>query len=120
MFPVSSPTVDERSRLTGVVAIRLMKSRARHHVYSERAKSTRNPALSYVTSLEREILIVSEKDWRTVLKAWWRPRETRALASLLVLARDHAVRDVAASFDDQTTIESLARFFQTFKPEALL
>lgn len=99
-----------------------MKSRARHFVYSERTEASNNPALRNMTWLEGEILREVEKDWRTVISYWkgMTNYERQVLVSILRLAKSRAVKEAAEFFDDQTTKESLARFFESFRPEDLI
>ena len=99
-----------------------MKSRARHHVYSERTEASGNPALRNMAWLEGEILHEVEKDWRTTLSYWkgMTGYERQALVSILRLAKTRAIKEAAEFFDDQTTKESLQQFFESFRPEDLI
>lgn len=118
------PDVDDRDRArrTEFLATRLMKCRARHGAYAERALATGNPALSYVALLEAELLREAERDWRVILQHWLLrvPSDHQRLLALLQLARDKAQREVCAVFDDQITTESLTTFFGVLKPESLI
>jgi hypothetical protein len=117
-----NPTVEQRGKTTENAAVRLMKSRARHHVYSERAAASGNPALRNMTWLEGEILREVEKDWRTIISCWqgMTAYERQVLVAILRLAKNRAIREAAEFFDDQTTKESLLRFFESFQAADLI
>lgn len=121
---MSDETVDDRERIrvTEFVAARLMKSRARHFVYSERAKETGNPALGNIAALETQILHEAERDWRSTLRSWALAsrHERTALLSAIHRAKERAEQDVRVAFDDPITCEQLAEFFESLKPEEMI
>ena len=114
--------MQQRGKTTENAAVRLMKSRARHFVYSERTETSGNPALRNMTWLEEQILREVEKDWRTVIATWrgMTNYDRQVLLSILRVAKARAVKEAAEFFDDQTTKEALARFFESFRPEDLI
>lgn len=98
-----------------------MKSRARYRVYLERAHLTHNPALEHVAELESEIMHEAERSWRSAMSFWRKAQlDPMALFVMLRRAKERAQREVCVAFDDQITTESLAKFFESFKPEDLI
>jgi hypothetical protein len=121
---VSDQIVDDqdRAKTTEFVASRMMKCQARHHVYSERARETGNPALGNVTALESDFLRETERDWRSVLARWGLASRLERSSLLVILgrAKERARRDVRVAFDDQPTADLLALFFDSLKVEDMI
>lgn len=107
------------AQLTEQLAARLIKSRARHFIYSERARTTHNSALENIAALEGELVREAERAWRLAI-AQGQHADRRALTTILTRAKNRARREVRVAFDDSTTTESLAKFFDSFQPEDLI
>ena len=115
--------MNERAQRTERAAHRLIKSRARKHVYRAKSQQTDGTAFDRMVMLEEAIEEEALRDWRTVLALWPQDFERLALPAIIAKAARLAYHEGRTMCDELGPVAMAALhdfFIVEYEPQEMV